>query len=235
LDVAKRLRKLAVVARVGEGFIGNRIFAAYRRQCEFMLEEGAYPEGIDAALENFGFAMGPFAVADMSGLDTAWRMRKRLAATRDPNERYSNIADRLCEQDRLGRKTGAGWYSYRPGERKGEPDTVVHALIDEISASKGLVRRAFSPEEICRRAVLTMVNEAALLLEEGIAARPSDIDVAMVNGYGFPKHEGGPLFWASRQNRTVVLSELRDLAAVSGYGFRAGNVAGLLDRLKAQG
>jgi len=234
LDVAKRLRKLAVIARVGEGFIGNRIYAAYRRQCEFMLEEGAFPEDIDAALENFGFAMGPFAVADMSGLDTAWRMRKRLAATRDSHERYCEIPDRICEQGRLGRKTGAGWYSYRSGERKGASDPAVRALIEEASALKGIVRRAFTAEQICRRVVVTMVNEAALLLAEGIAARPSDIDVVLVNGYGFPKHEGGPLFWASHQDRATVLAELENLAAVSGYGFRTGDVAGLLDRLQDQ-
>lgn len=234
LELAKRLRKLAVIARVGEGFIGNRIFAAYRRQCEFMLEEGAYPEEVDAALEKFGFAMGPFAVADLSGLDTAWRMRKRLAATRDPKERYSGIADRLCEQGRLGRKAGAGWYVYRPGERKGEPDSHVRALIEEISASKGLIRHAFSDEDIVRRAAVTMLNEAALLLAEGIAARPSDVDVAMVNGYGFPKHEGGPLFWASRQDRALILSELQNIATVSGHGFRMGDVAGLLDRLNSE-
>jgi 3-hydroxyacyl-CoA dehydrogenase len=234
LELAKRLRKLAVVARVGEGFIGNRIFAAYRRQCEFMLEEGAYPEEIDAALEEFGFAMGPFAVADLSGLDTAWRMRKRLAPTRDPRQRYCEIPDRLCEQGRLGRKTGAGWFAYKPGERKGTPDPYVRTLIDTTSASAGLVRRAFGAQEIVRRAVMTMVNEAALLLSEGIAARPSDIDVVLVNGYGFPKHEGGPLFWASRQDRGLILSELQKLAAVSGYGFRAGDVAGLLDQLRTQ-
>jgi 3-hydroxyacyl-CoA dehydrogenase len=178
--------------------------------------------------------MGPFAVADMSGLDTAWRMRKRLAATRDPKERYSAIADTLCEQGRLGRKAGAGWYAYQPGERNGQPDAHVRAVIEQASQSKGLSRRALTPEEICRRAIVTMVNEAALLLAEAIAARPSDIDVVMVNGYGFPKHWGGPLFWASRQDRALILSELENLAAVSGDTFRAGDVAGLLDQLKTQ-
>jgi 3-hydroxyacyl-CoA dehydrogenase len=199
-----------------------------------MLEEGTYPEEIDAALEDFGFTMGPFAVADLSGLDTAWRMRKRLAATRDPKQRYCEIADRLCEQGRLGRKAGAGWYAYRGGERKGMPDPQVRALVDAASASKGMARRAFTPEEIVRRAVITMVNEAALLLAEGIAARPSDIDIVMVNGYGFPKHEGGPLFWASCQDRALIVSELQKLATVSGYGFLVGDVAALLDGLSTQ-
>jgi 3-hydroxyacyl-CoA dehydrogenase len=234
LAVAKRLRKLSVVAGVGEGFIGNRIFAAYRRQSEFMLEEGAFPEDIDAALKAFGFAMGPFQVADMSGLDVAWRMRQRLAATRDPRERYVTIADHLCEQGRLGQKTEAGWYRYRSGERTGEPDAQVHALICEASAAKGLTRRAFAPEEICNRVLVTMVNEAALLLSEAIAARPSDVDLVMVNGYGFPNYEGGPLFWASRQNRDWLLTEIEGLSAVSGLGFRKGDVGRLHDQLTGE-
>jgi 3-hydroxyacyl-CoA dehydrogenase len=232
LEVAKRLRKLAVVARVGEGFIGNRIFAAYRRQCEFMLEEGAFPEEIDAALLDFGFSMGPFAVADLSGLDIAWRMRQRLAATRDPKQRYVEIPDHLCEQGRLGQKTGAGWYRHRQGERKGEPDPEVHALIRAASAAKGIVRRVFQAAEIQDRVLITMVNEAALLLEEGVAARPSDVDLVIVNGYGFPNYEGGPLFWASRQDRNWLLAEQEKLCAVSGPGYPQGDVASLYDQLR---
>ena len=232
LAVAKKLRKLAVVARVGEGFIGNRIYAAYRRQCEFMLEEGAYPEDIDGALTQFGFAMGPFAVSDMSGLDIAWKMRQRLAATRDPRSRYVEIADQLCEQGRFGQKTGAGWYRYSPGNRKGEPDPEVRKLIDAASSAKGIARRPFTAEGICRRALVMMVNEAALLLEEGIAARPSDVDLVMVNGYGFPNFEGGPLFWASREDRRGLLADLDRLVEASGHGFRKGNVAAVLDRMR---
>jgi 3-hydroxyacyl-CoA dehydrogenase len=228
LDVAKRIRKLAVVARVGEGFIGNRIYAAYRRQCEFMLEEGAYPEDIDSALEEFGFPMGPFAVSDMSGLDIAWRMRQRLAAARDPRERYVHIADRLCEQGHFGQKTGVGWYRYPTGARKGEADPAVRALIEAASAEKGIARRRFSADEIRSRALCAMVNEAALLLDEDIAARPSDVDLVMVNGYGFPKHEGGPLFWAQRQECGNLFADLENLASVSGHGFRKADVAGLL-------
>ena len=230
--LGKKLRKTAVIARVGEGFIGNRIYAAYRRQCEFMLEEGAYPEEVDKALTRFGFAMGPFAVSDMSGLDIAWKMRQRLAATRDPRSRYVEIPDRLCEQGRLGQKTGAGWYRYTPGKRGGEPDPEVRALIDSASAAKGMARHAFTAEQIYRRALLTMVNEAALLLEEEIAARPSDVDLVMVSGYGFPRHEGGPLFWASRQDHGQIEAELDQIAALSGYGYRKGNVAGVLDRMR---
>ena len=232
MEIAKTLKKLLVVARVGEGFIGNRIYAAYRRQCEFMLEEGSYPEEVDAALEAFGFAMGPFAVSDSSGLDIAWSMRKRLAATRDPLDRYVEIPDRLCEQGRLGRKTGAGWYRYAPGARKGEPDPEVRALIDAASLTKGITRRKFSAEDIQRRVLVTMINEAALLLAESIAARPSDIDVVMVHGYGFPKQEGGPLFWAAQQDRNWLIAELDAVAAASGHGFREGDIVSTLDRLE---
>jgi len=235
LDVAKRLRKLPVVAGVGEGFIGNRIFAAYRRQCELMLEEGAYPEEIDAALEGFGFAMGPFRVADMSGLDIAWKRRQRLAAIRDPKERYVEITDRLCERGRFGQKSGAGWYRYPKDARKGEPDPDVRALILEASAAKGVTRRAFSTGDIFNRVLLTMVNEAALVLEEKIAARPSDIDLVMVHGYGFPNHEGGPLFWARRQDRNWLLARRDKLVAATGYGFRAGDIESLLDQLARDG
>ena len=201
LAVGRRLRKLCVVAKVGEGFIGNRLYAAYRRQCEFLVEEGALPEEVDAALESFGFAMGPFAVADMAGLDIAWRMRQRLAATRDPRSRYCAIADRLCERGRLGRKSGAGWYRYAPGARRGEPDPEVRSLIEAASAAAGIARRAIDPEEIRGRALAALVKEGERVLAEGVALRASDVDLVLVNGYGFPKHEGGPLFWASRQDR----------------------------------
>jgi 3-hydroxyacyl-CoA dehydrogenase len=235
LGVAKRLRKLAVVACVSEGFIGNRIYSSYRRQCEFMLEEGAYPEDIDAALIQFGFAMGPFQVFDASGLDIAWRMRQRLAVTRDPRERYVTIPDTLCEMGRLGQKTHAGWYRYTPGGRKGEPDPEVHAIIRAASEAKGIPRHVFAPEAICNRALVTMVNEATLLLSEGVAARASDVDLVLVNGYGFPNYEGGPLFWASRQDRNWLLDQLESLREVSGYGFRVGDVASLLDQLARDG
>jgi 3-hydroxyacyl-CoA dehydrogenase len=234
LGLAKRLRKLPIIARVGEGFIGNRIYAAYRRQCEFMLEEGAYPEEIDTALEAFGFAMGPFAVADASGLDIAWRMRQRLAATRDPRERYVEIPDRLCEAGRLGRKTGAGWYKYAEGSKRGEPDPFVRTLIDSASAAKGIARRSLPAPEIQNRVLVTMVNEAALLLQEGIAARASDIDLVLINGYGFPNYEGGPLFWAKAQEKSWLLAQIENLRAASGYGFRLGNVAALHDALQRE-
>jgi 3-hydroxyacyl-CoA dehydrogenase len=231
LSVAKTIRKLPVVARVGEGFIGNRIFSAYRTQCELMLEEGAYPGEVDAALVAFGFAMGPFAVGDLAGLDIAWATRKRLAATRDPKARYPEILDRLCEAGRFGQKTGAGWYRYPDGARRGTSDPEVHAIIDKSSAAKGIARHPFIAEQIQWRALAAMINEAALLLAEGIAARPSDVDLVLVNGYGFPAHKGGPLFWASRRPRKDVSAALDTLAAATGPGFKRGNVEAFLDQV----
>jgi 3-hydroxyacyl-CoA dehydrogenase len=231
LAIGKRIGKVAVVARVGEGFIGNRIYSAYRTQCEFMLEEGAYPEEVDAALVAFGFAMGPFAVGDLSGLDIAWRTRQRLAPTRDPKARHPEILDRLCEAGRLGQKTGAGWYRYPAGARRGVADPEVRTLIEAVSTARGRSRRAFSAEEIQWRALAAMVNEAALLLRENIAERPSDVDLVMVNGYGFPAHKGGPLFWASRRPRAELAAALEALAAATGHGFRGGDVTAVLDRI----
>jgi 3-hydroxyacyl-CoA dehydrogenase len=231
LSVAKTIRKLPVVARVGEGFIGNRIFFAYRIQCELMLEEGAYPEDVDAAMTAFGLAMGPFAVNDLSGLDISWHTRKRLAATRDPKARYPEMLDRLCEMGRFGQKTGAGWYRYGEGARRGLSDPEVRALIDKCAAEKGIARHPFTAEQIQWRAMATMINEAALLLAEGIAARASDVDLVLVNGYGFPASKGGPLFWASRRPRKDVTAALDALAAATGHGFTHGNVEAVLDQV----
>ena len=228
LAVAKKIRKVPVVARVSEGFIGNRIYAAYRRECEILLEEGAYPEQVDAALEAFGFPMGPFAVTDLSGLDIAWRTRKRLAATRDPHERYVPILDRLCEMGRLGRKAGAGWYTYAPAAKRGAVDPKVHAVIDEVSKEKGITRRALTLEVIQTRVLGAIVNEAALVLEDGIAERAGDIDLVMVNGFGFPADRGGPLFWASRQPRALLDRMVDDAGSDIGFGFRRADLDGAL-------
>ncbi|MCY1668670.1 3-hydroxyacyl-CoA dehydrogenase NAD-binding domain-containing protein [Rhizobium sp. SL86] len=195
LAFAKRLKKLAVVTGVTEGFIGNRIFSAYRREAEFLIEDGALPHEIDAALENFGFPMGLFAVYDMAGLEIAWARRKRQAATRDPADRYVPIADRLCELGRFGQKAGRGWYAYPDGKRQVDPQ--VTALIEACRAEKGITPQTFSGEEILNRLLSAMAAEGRALLAEGIAARESDIDLVMINGYGFPAHKGGPMFWAA--------------------------------------
>ena len=228
LAVGKKLRKMAVLTGNAFGFIGNRIYSAYRRQCEFMIEEGASPEQVDAALQRFGFAMGPFAVADLSGLDIAWRMRQAQAATRDPAARYVHIPDRLCEAGRLGRKTGAGYYVYPAGAKGPQVDPAVRALIEQCRAEKGIAARAFDNGEIVRRAMLAIVNEAALLLAEGVAERATDIDVVLVNGYGFPRWEGGPVFWARDQGEAALSAGMDDLARNSGPGFVRGDLKHVL-------
>jgi 3-hydroxyacyl-CoA dehydrogenase len=228
MALGRTLRKMPVLCGNAFGFIGNRIYNAYRKQCEFMLEDGAWPEDVDNALTGMGFAMGPFAVADLSGLDIAWRMRKAQAATRDPRERYVSILDQLCEQGRLGRKTGAGYYTYTDGKAAKTTDATVRGIIEQASAARGLTRQPLSAEQICRRALLAMVNEAALLLAEGVAARASDIDVVLVQGYGFPRWEGGPVFWARQQDRTALARDLQALAQAAGHGFRLGDLNGLL-------
>ena len=228
VKVGKRLSKLPVVTGNAFGFIGNRVYSAYRRQCEFLIEEGAWPEQVDAALESFGFAVGPFAVADLSGLDIAWRMRQAQAATRDPSARYVSIPDRLCEAGRLGRKSGAGYYRYDKDGQGRQVDEAVHALIEQASADKGLKRRALADEEIQRRALLAIVNEAALLLAEGVAARATDVDVVLVNGYGFPRWEGGAVFWARERGEAALRADLDWLAGLSGPGFVRGDVRHVL-------
>ena len=228
MELSKKLRKLPVLSGNAFGFIGNRIYNAYRKQCEYMLEAGAWPEEVDSALKAFGFAMGPFAVADLSGLDIAWRMRKAQAGTRDPRERYVDILDHLCEQGRLGRKTGAGYYRYDGGKQAKTSDEVVRGIIKQASLQRGITRHSLGATEIQRRALLVMVNEAALLLAEGVSKRPSDIDVVLVQGYGFPRWEGGPTFWARQQDRAMLEKDLQDLARDAGHGFVLADLSHLL-------
>ncbi len=192
--LARRLRKIPVVAGVCDGFIGNRIMAAYRNECEFMLEEGALPEQIDAAMQEFGFAMGIYAVQDMSGLDIAWAQRKARAPQRDPSKRYARIADRLCEAGRLGRKAGKGWYDYSSG--KAEVDPEVTRIIEEESARAGRTRNTFTAPDIMARILGTIQREGQDVLDEGVAQSADDIDVVMITGYGFPRHKGGPMYMA---------------------------------------
>lgn len=193
---ALKIKKLPIVTGVCEGFIGNRMFSAYRTEAEKMLAEGAYPEDIDRAMESYGFAMGLFAVNDMAGLEIAWARRKRAAASRDHNLLYFDVADKLCEAGRFGRKAGLGWYRYTDGVRASDPD--VHTRIDDYRARHAIVPSSFSDEAIMQRLLATMADEGQSLLEEGIARHPDDIDLVLVNGYGFPSIKGGPMF-ATRQ------------------------------------
>jgi 3-hydroxyacyl-CoA dehydrogenase len=212
LAIGRKLGKVAVVAGNGDGFIGNRIWAFYRRQLEYLLEDGADPYAIDTAMTAYGFPMGPFAVFDLSGLDIAWAQRKRRAATRPPGERYIRIPDILCEQGRLGRKSGAGWYRYPDG--RPEPDP---AVLDLIAAERRASRH-FTAEDIQARARAAMVNEAAKLLAEGMAFRPADVDVVLVHGYGFPPWRGGPLFEADAVGLKGVLADVAAMAEAGGEG-----------------
>lgn len=194
--LGRRLGKIAVPAGVCDGFIGNRIMSAYRRACEYMVEDGALPWDVDAAMRRFGFPMGLFEMQDLAGLDISWAMRKRQTATRDPAMRYVALGDRLCEAGRFGRKAGKGWYDYDEGRAR--PSDWVEALILSEARGKGITRRAFAPEEIMSRIITAMQREADALLSEGIARRGADIDVVMVNGYGFPRWRGGPCFMQSQ-------------------------------------
>jgi len=195
---AKRLRKIAVLSGVCDGFIANRIMSAYRREADYLIEDGALPADVDRAMRDFGFPIGVFEMQDLAGLDIAWAMRKRRAATRDPDERYAAIADRLCEQGRLGRKTGAGWYRYEDG--KPVADAAVTALIEQERAHKGIAPASVTDETIMGRILSAMQTEAQAVLDEGIAASPGDIDVVLTSGYGFPRWRGGPMFMKAQQH-----------------------------------
>ena len=213
MKLSKTLGKVGVLVGVCDGFAGNRMLYAYRRQADFLLEEGALPEQIDRVVEDFGLPMGPYRMADLAGLDVSWRVRKAQAPTRPAHLRYSPIADRLCERGRHGQKTGAGWYRYEAGSRVPRPDPAVHELIAGVSAELGIPRRAVADDEIVPRCLYPLVNEGAKILDEGIALRASDLDVIWMHGYGFPRYRGGPMFWADRVGpRTIhdTLSRLRD-------------------------
>ncbi|MGQ3003562.1 MAG: 3-hydroxyacyl-CoA dehydrogenase NAD-binding domain-containing protein [Hydrogenophaga sp.] len=211
-EFARVLQKVPVRAGVCDGFIGNRVLASYRQAADYMMEDGASPYAIDAALRNFGFPMGPFQVVDLSGGDVGWAARKRRAPTRDPRTRYVEIADRICEQGWFGQKTGRGFYRYAAGSRVGEHDPKVLQLIDAERKRKGIQPREFSEEEIVRRYMAAMVNEAANVVGEGIALRPLDVDVTFLHGYGFPRHKGGPMKHADTLGLESILSDIRQFA-----------------------
>ena len=216
LDLVKRMGKIGVVVGVCDGFAGNRMLFAYRRQADFLLEEGATPPQVDHALQEFGLPMGPYQMGDLTGLDVSWRIRKRQAAARPAGLRYSPIADRLCERGRFGQKTGAGWYRYAPGDRTPLPDPETDALIRSVSAELGIARREISDAEIVDRCLHPLVNEGARILEEGLVARASDLDVIWVHGYGFPRHLGGPMHWADEVGLAGVASTVERLHAEQG-------------------
>ena len=198
-EFARALGKIAVPCGVCDGFIGNRIMSAYRKHCEYMLEDGALPHQIDTAMVEFGFPMGLFAMQDMAGLEISWATRKRLAPFRDPSERYVALGDYLCEIERFGKKNGLGWYRY-DDNGKAHPDPEVDALVIAESAKKGITRRDFTCTEIMDVILTAMRNEGDKILSEGIANSADAIDVVMVNGYGFPRYKGGPMFMTAKDD-----------------------------------
>jgi 3-hydroxyacyl-CoA dehydrogenase len=234
LQLAKKLGKIAVVSGVCDGFIGNRMVARYAQAAHELLMAGALPPQIDAALQNFGMAMGPFRMNDLAGLDIGWALRKRRAAER-PNIDLSNVADVLCEAGRFGQKSGAGWYRYETGSRNAIPDPDVTAIIDTYRAQKGLTSRPVSDAEIVDRCIYALVNEGARILEDGIAQRSSDIDIVYLNGYGFPAYRGGPMFYADQTSLLEVERALRRIASTPGADVAFWTPAPLLARLAQEG
>jgi 3-hydroxyacyl-CoA dehydrogenase len=228
---ARRLGKIAVIAADSVGFIGNRMLQAYGRESQLLLLEGASPAEVDAALEAFGFAMGPCAVFDLAGLDVGYRARReRTDLPHDP--RYFRVCDLLVEAGRLGQKARAGHYRYGDDARKRIADPEVDTLIATESAALGITRRAIDANEIVTRCVYALINEGARLLESSVAQRPSDIDVVWTNGYGFPRERGGPMYYADAQGLAAVVTALRLLEAERGAEFTP---APLLLRLAAEG
>ena len=232
MRLSKKLGKVGVLVGVCDGFVGNRMLYAYRRQADFLLEEGALPEQIDRVIYDFGLPMGPYQMADLAGLDVSWRVRKAQAPTRPAHLRYSPIADRICEQGRYGQKTGAGWYRYEAGSRVPIPDPAIHDLITGVSEERGIERRAIGDDEIVPRCLYPLVNEGAKILDEGLALRASDIDIIWMHGYGFPRYRGGPMFWADLVGLRTVYDAMSRLHDEHGEWLEP---APLLKRLAEQG
>lgn len=230
--LGKALGKVSVRAGVCDGFIGNRILATYRTAADHMVLDGATPYQIDKALTDFGFAMGPFAVADLAGLDIGWMTRKRKAPDRHPQERVPTYIDRLCEQGHFGQKTGEGYYVYEKGKRGGTPNPKIAELIAAEQHELGITPRPFTDQEIVRRYMCAMVNEAAKVVGEGIARRPLDVDMTLLFGYGFPRYWGGPMKWADIQGLSAVLADIENYAKEDAWFWEP---APLLKQLASEG
>ena len=212
MKLAAKIRKLGVVAGVCDGFIGNRMINQYSRQAGYMIEEGATPQQVDRAIEKWGFAMGPFRMADLAGNDVGWYIRKRHYAEH-PDAKFPRFADKICELGRFGQKTGAGYYKYEAGKRDAIPDPVVEEMLVKHRAELGITPRKLSDDEIVHRLLFALVNEGAQILEEGIALRASDIDMIYLTGYGFPMHRGGPMLYADMYGLYNVVNRIEDFAA----------------------
>jgi 3-hydroxyacyl-CoA dehydrogenase len=235
MQLAKKIKKTAVVSGVCDGFIGNRMIAGYSREAICMLEEGASVQQIDGALEKFGMAMGPFRMGDLAGNDIGWAIRKRHRVEHPEAVAGAEaIADALCEAGRFGQKTGSGWYRYEPGRRDALVDSAVDAIIAQHRAAKGISPRKISSTEIVQRCIFALANEGARILEEGIAQRASDIDIVYIFGYGFPAYRGGPMHYADSVGLVNVARSMEGFAR-NGANGRFWQTAKRLTDLAANG
>ncbi|MCY1338504.1 Fatty acid oxidation complex subunit alpha [compost metagenome] len=232
MALAKRLKKVAVVVGVCDGFVGNRMIFQYGREAEFLLEEGATPQQVDAALRDFGMAMGPLAMRDLSGLDIGMAIRSRQRASLPAEYPLPGVLDKVCAAGMLGQKSGRGFYLYEPGNRTPQPNPAILPLLEAASRERGIERQALSAEYIVERTILALVNEGAKILAEGVAQRASDIDLIYLNGYGFPAFRGGPMFYADQLGLAHVLARVREFHARFGAWWQP---APLLEKLAAEG
>ena len=230
--LAKKMGKIGVRSGVCDGFIGNRMLLAYRTAADHVVLDGASPYQVDRAVVGLGFPMGPYQVGDLAGLDIGHATRQRKAPTRDPRERVPVFADRLVESGRLGRKTGRGYYIYDEGSPQGRPDPDMDDMLSGIRSDLGITPRPFEAEEIQSRYMAAMVNEGAKILDEGIAARASDIDVVLLHGYGFPRWKGGPMHWADAQGLDRIAADIARYAEDDPYFWQ---ISPRLARLAAEG
>lgn len=206
--LAKRLNKTPVLSGICDGFIGNRMLAAYRRAADYLLADGALPQQVDAAMREFGMPMGPYELQDLTGLQISWANRKRQAPTRDPNERYVPFGDQLCEQGHLGQRSGQGWYKYSKGSRTPETNPDVQAMILEYANAQGIKRREFTALDIQSRLMAVLTNEGVLIVQEGIAENAAAVDIVQISGYGYPRWRGGPMQYASEIGWDVVTKSM---------------------------
>lgn len=232
MGLGKSIGKITVLSGVCDGFIGNRILKSYRKQADYMVEDGAEPQDIDRVMKDFGMAMGPFAVSDLAGLDIGYFNRRREDETRPEEERYSRIADILYEHGRLGQKTGAGYYRYEQGSRTPIIDPVTTGIIEAERERLGITPRKFNDEDIRERILYALINEGAKILNEGIAARALDIDMVYVHGYGFPAYHGGPMFYADTIGAKAVYEKITLFAKDDSYFWQ---ISPLLKKLAETG
>src|SRR5690242_3371070 len=215
MSLSKKIGKVGVLVGNCRGFVGNRMFHPYRREAQFLVEEGANPEAVDAALYNFGMAMGPLATGDLAGLDVGWRIRKEFKDAENTSVRQPKVEDRLCEMGRYGQKTGAGWYKYDENRRPMH-DPEVDKVIEEIRKESGREPRNIDAAEIVDRIIYSLVNEGARILEEGYALRAVDIDIIYINGYGYPAYRGGPMWYADTVGLPKVLARVQEFEKAHG-------------------